>query len=214
MLAEPKAKKLKWSSDPQNLRWANDQSKFGLKMLEKMGWEEGKGLGKDGTGMNSHVEIRPIVDNKGLGFESTDTTVQLAQQSAYDNLLESLNKKYPQKKEREVTSATNDSVERTCFAIEKGTAKTRPLRYKKIIQEKDLSTKSKEEISSIFYREKSSKKSLKSDSKTSNFCGIKTQQSRLDSKKYFIGKTESHQKAKYSIKTYPNNDCKNGTKSN
>jgi hypothetical protein len=31
-------------SDPQNLFWANDSSKFGQKMLEKMGWQAGKGI--------------------------------------------------------------------------------------------------------------------------------------------------------------------------
>ncbi|KAM5164994.1 PIN2/TERF1-interacting telomerase inhibitor 1 [Mantella aurantiaca] len=41
MLAEPRRKQ-KWSLDPRNSAWSNDDSKFGQKMLEKMGWSKGK----------------------------------------------------------------------------------------------------------------------------------------------------------------------------
>ncbi|XP_075000937.1 PIN2/TERF1-interacting telomerase inhibitor 1 isoform X3 [Calonectris borealis] len=32
----------KWSVDPRNSAWSKDESKFGQKMLEKMGWSKGK----------------------------------------------------------------------------------------------------------------------------------------------------------------------------
>lgn len=35
-------RKLKWSVDPRNSAWSNDDSKFGQKMLERMGWSKGK----------------------------------------------------------------------------------------------------------------------------------------------------------------------------
>ncbi|XP_048154071.1 PIN2/TERF1-interacting telomerase inhibitor 1 isoform X2 [Corvus hawaiiensis] len=41
MLAEPRRRQ-KWSVDPRNSAWSNDDSKFGQKMLEKMGWSKGK----------------------------------------------------------------------------------------------------------------------------------------------------------------------------
>ncbi|XP_053920022.1 PIN2/TERF1-interacting telomerase inhibitor 1 isoform X2 [Cuculus canorus] len=41
MLAEPRRKQ-KWSVDPRNSAWSKDDSKFGQKMLEKMGWSKGK----------------------------------------------------------------------------------------------------------------------------------------------------------------------------
>uniref|UniRef100_A0A8C5PD84 G-patch domain-containing protein n=1 Tax=Leptobrachium leishanense TaxID=445787 RepID=A0A8C5PD84_9ANUR len=44
MLAEPHRKQ-KWSVDPRNRTQSKDESKFGQKMLEKMGWFKGKGLG-------------------------------------------------------------------------------------------------------------------------------------------------------------------------
>ncbi|XP_045432281.1 PIN2/TERF1-interacting telomerase inhibitor 1 isoform X2 [Pipistrellus kuhlii] len=41
MLAE-RRRKQKWALDPRNTRWSNDDSKFGQRMLEKMGWSKGK----------------------------------------------------------------------------------------------------------------------------------------------------------------------------
>eukprot|EP01147_Barroeca_monosierra_P000308 gene308-3677_t len=39
-----------WSLDPQGTTWANDENKFGFRMLQAMGWQKGKGLGAHGTG--------------------------------------------------------------------------------------------------------------------------------------------------------------------
>ncbi|XP_010621151.1 PIN2/TERF1-interacting telomerase inhibitor 1 isoform X2 [Fukomys damarensis] len=41
MLAE-RPRKQKWAVDPRNTAWSNDDSKFGQRMLEKMGWSKGK----------------------------------------------------------------------------------------------------------------------------------------------------------------------------
>ncbi|XP_077345314.1 PIN2/TERF1-interacting telomerase inhibitor 1-like [Lithobates pipiens] len=41
MLSQPRRKQ-KWSVDPRNSAWTKDDSKFGQKMLEKMGWSKGK----------------------------------------------------------------------------------------------------------------------------------------------------------------------------
>ena len=56
--------------DTQNKHWANDKSKFGLKMLQKMGWK-GEGLGKNQDGLKSHVKITKRSTNLGLGTEDT-----------------------------------------------------------------------------------------------------------------------------------------------
>ena len=52
-------------ADPQNTFWANDTSKFGRKMLERMGWADGQGLGADGRGSTTHVEVVRKSDNAG-----------------------------------------------------------------------------------------------------------------------------------------------------
>jgi hypothetical protein len=40
-LAEPRRRQ-KWTLNPRGNLWANDESKFGQKLMEKMGWEKGK----------------------------------------------------------------------------------------------------------------------------------------------------------------------------
>jgi len=39
-LAEPRRRQ-KWTVNPRGNLWANDESKFGQKLMEKMGWEKG-----------------------------------------------------------------------------------------------------------------------------------------------------------------------------
>lgn len=44
------------------------QSNLGFKMLERMGWSEGKGLGSEGQGITAPIgKNKPATDNKGLG---------------------------------------------------------------------------------------------------------------------------------------------------
>lgn len=42
-----------------------DDSKFGQKMLEKMGWKKGEGLGRNGQGLKENIKIRWKLDSKG-----------------------------------------------------------------------------------------------------------------------------------------------------
>lgn len=57
--------------DTQNMHWANDKSKFGYRMLQKMGWSEGKGLGVKEDGKVEHVRLRKKTGNQGVGARST-----------------------------------------------------------------------------------------------------------------------------------------------
>ena len=38
---------------------------YGMKMLKKMGWKDGEGLGKDGAGQQTHIQIKRRVENEG-----------------------------------------------------------------------------------------------------------------------------------------------------
>ena len=42
-----------------------DESKFGKKMLEKMGWTDGKGLGADESGETAHIKVKKRAANLG-----------------------------------------------------------------------------------------------------------------------------------------------------
>ena len=56
-----------FKDDPNNKRWAEDKSRLGFKLLEKMGWKEGDGLGKNRDGMTEHVKVSLKTDNSGIG---------------------------------------------------------------------------------------------------------------------------------------------------
>lgn len=69
MLAEPRRKQKIINLRAKNSIWSNDPNKFGQKMLEKMGWSTGKGLGANEDGIVEHVVALYKNDEKGLGYK-------------------------------------------------------------------------------------------------------------------------------------------------
>ena len=51
--------------DTQNQAWSKDTSNFGFRMLQKMGWGEGKGLGKNEDGMSAHIKMKKRGEHVG-----------------------------------------------------------------------------------------------------------------------------------------------------
>jgi Pin2-interacting protein X1 len=53
---------------------ASKPSSYAMKLMEKMGWKEGEGLGKNADGLSSHITMSKREDNLGLGLgqESKD----------------------------------------------------------------------------------------------------------------------------------------------
>ncbi len=51
----------------RNQTWAEDKNKFGYRMLQKMGWSEGKGLGKNEDGIKTHVRVKRRRTQSGIG---------------------------------------------------------------------------------------------------------------------------------------------------
>lgn len=43
-----------------------DKDRYGYQMLEKMGWADGKGLGREKSGSTSHVKIKKRKQNLGM----------------------------------------------------------------------------------------------------------------------------------------------------
>merc|ERR1719272_1531129 len=91
-MAESRSKQ-KWSKDPRGTQWSQDKSKFGFKMLEKMGWSEGSGLGASMTGRTEHVKVKNKRNNLGIGASQTDVNFNWLQtQDTFNTLLKDLNK--------------------------------------------------------------------------------------------------------------------------
>lgn len=67
MLAEPRRKKRSLNLRGKN-NWSDDPDKFGSKLMQKMGWTPGKGLGLNEDGKVDNVKVRFKDDNGGVGF--------------------------------------------------------------------------------------------------------------------------------------------------
>eukprot|EP00937_MAST-01D_sp_MAST-1D-sp2_P005233 g5233.t1 len=53
-------------------RTAPSSETFGQRMLEKMGWSKGKGLGKEEQGMSDHIKVKKREEAVGLGADEPE----------------------------------------------------------------------------------------------------------------------------------------------
>jgi Pin2-interacting protein X1 len=92
----------KISDDPNNKHWVNDTSAFGFKMMQKMGWSKGEGLGKNSDGSIKNLAILRKEDNQGVGSRGNESNVS-AKIVSFENVLKKLqpiNVKEKKKKEK------------------------------------------------------------------------------------------------------------------
>ncbi|XP_043643920.1 G patch domain-containing protein 4 isoform X2 [Drosophila teissieri] len=89
MLAEPRRRK-RYNLCPRGKALYEDENRFGTKMLEKMGWTKGSGLGANLSGEKDFVRIRFKNDAEGLGFEQRDDQWTV-HEDGFNGLLKSLN---------------------------------------------------------------------------------------------------------------------------
>ncbi|XP_014324688.1 PIN2/TERF1-interacting telomerase inhibitor 1 [Xiphophorus maculatus] len=145
MLAEPR-KKQKWSVDPRNSAWSNDDNKFGQKMLEQMGWSKGKGLGRSQQGSTDHIKVKVKNNKHGLGANASHEDNWIAHQDEFNELLAQLNNHHGQ--------TTSDEVppdEMKSFSLEeKSKISKKRVHYTKFTKGKDLSSRSETDLNCIF----------------------------------------------------------------
>jgi Pin2-interacting protein X1 len=175
ILAEPRRKQ-KISVDPQNQSWIRDEGKYGKKLMEKMGWTSGKGLGKTESGMADNIKLNPNTDSRGLGSDGRGYDhVWIEHQDNFNALLEQLNS--------QVAAVAPVGKEPKSFNLEEISKKSRArIHYHKFTRGKDLSSKSADDLACIVpvVHGKSKLKKLKMDksveeeqAKTEN--GVKTE---------------------------------------
>ncbi|KAF9914127.1 PIN2/TERF1-interacting telomerase inhibitor 1 [Lobosporangium transversale] len=99
--------KQRLAPDPRNLHWANDTNKFGYKMMEKMGWSQGKGLGAKEDGVQEHVKVRLKENNLGVGATKKTSDNWLGNTDAFSRLLADLNERV--EKETQENESKNNS---------------------------------------------------------------------------------------------------------
>ena len=89
-LAETKFKR-RIGDDPNNKNWSADKNGLGYRLLRKMGWTDGKGLGANLDGATKHVQFTACKDNLGIGAELNYEDKWIEQTASFDDLLKKLN---------------------------------------------------------------------------------------------------------------------------
>jgi Pin2-interacting protein X1 len=63
-----------------------------FRLMTQMGWEEGRGLGKDQQGITSHIRVKTRKDNAGVGTDEQKKAAQnwTVNTHIFDNILKNL----------------------------------------------------------------------------------------------------------------------------
>jgi hypothetical protein len=90
------------SADTLNKHWKENKSaSFGFKMMQKMGWDESKGLGKDENGRVDNIKVSKREVGLGLGSDAVVTLAEKgwsATSSSFESVLSLLNETYKKDK--------------------------------------------------------------------------------------------------------------------
>ncbi|XP_036096312.1 PIN2/TERF1-interacting telomerase inhibitor 1 isoform X1 [Molossus molossus] len=147
-------RKQKWAVDPRNTTWSNDDSKFGQRMLEKMGWSKGKGLGAQEQGATDHIKVQVKNNHLGLGATINNEDNWIAHQDDFNQLLAELNTCHG----LETADFSSDNKEKKSFSLEeKSKISKNRVHYKKFTKGKDLSSRSRTDLDCVFGKRQSKK---------------------------------------------------------
>ncbi|KAK7076853.1 PIN2/TERF1-interacting telomerase inhibitor 1 [Halocaridina rubra] len=150
MLAEPR-KKYKWVANPRGMDWVSDDNKFGQKLMEKMGWSKGKGLGREEQGDVDHVAVHVKNNTRGIGYKVSDDQ-WIQHYEGFENVLAGLNKQNDNANSPNDTSAANIACEkntqRTSLECLSKNSQAR-VHYHKFTRGKDLTRLNADDIGCI-----------------------------------------------------------------
>ncbi|KAG2393969.1 hypothetical protein C9374_003733 [Naegleria lovaniensis] len=141
-----KSAKFMFKDDPNNKRWAEDKSRLGFKLLEKMGWKEGDGLGKKRDGMTEHVKVAFKTDTAGIGAheEAKKERTVCQKMSSFSEVLERLKTTTKQ----DSSSSEDESTEKSKTEEEPKT-KTNRIHHHRRARSKMTSNYSQEDLAAI-----------------------------------------------------------------
>merc|ERR1711881_238120 len=131
-------RKQKWSADPRNIAWRTDNQdkNFGTKMMKKMGWKEGQGLGKSGQGRTSNITATVKNNMRGVGCSLKHNSEWVAGQDDFNAVLRMLND--------DDTSAFKQKK------MEQKRAIKRKAMHSRFVKAKDLSSSCKSDMQALF----------------------------------------------------------------
>jgi len=133
---------------PRESHWSRDDNKIGQKLLEKMGWAKGKGLGVREDGTPEAIRLPLKLNSEGIGYKETDNTYELADE--YEKILASLNQKYSNNSSASSSVCQEDDQDSGHESQSSQRSIRIRHRYSKIRTAKDVSSYSKEDLDIIF----------------------------------------------------------------
>merc|ERR1712227_484268 len=126
-------------------KWSEDKNKISVKMMEKMGWTQGNGLGAKEDGRTEHVKIKFKDEKRGVGCSLKYDRQWIAHQDSFNDLLAGLNSgESTQSKPILADKAKINSLEKT--------GDKAGHRYRKFTKGKDLTNASSKHLEEIFGR--------------------------------------------------------------
>lgn len=137
-------------SSSRNQEWL--EKGLGKKMLLKLGWKEGEGLGAEGQGRTVNVAVEKNMEQTGLGFKRTaeEDAGSVKQIATFNTLLTSLTAEYqeenkqPRKKSK--VKAPSSDEEESEEEVRPARGRRRP---RKFLDAKTTSNYSKEAMKAI-----------------------------------------------------------------
>jgi len=153
-LAAPR-RKTKYDIDPRNNAWANDDNKFGQKLMEKFGWAKGKGLGAQEDGETENIKVKVKNDKQGIGANNDYSDTWLDHQDDFNSILAALNTSHSAPGSGTATPTNEETVDAVSGSMEERskTSKSR-VHYKKFTQGKDLTRANASDLDALFGRRK------------------------------------------------------------
>ncbi|KZC10805.1 PIN2/TERF1-interacting telomerase inhibitor 1 [Dufourea novaeangliae] len=171
MLAEPRRKQ-KWTLNPRGKQWSEDSNKFGQKMLEKMGWTIGKGLGAHEQGMTEHVRVSYKDDTAGIGFKKDHLDKAWTEhQDSFNDFLQQLQKS----KDHNVIQIEEVKSELSGKSLELKSRQSKArVHYNKFTRGKDVNKYSPKDLANIFGQKELNVEEDKEESKNKNHENVKS----------------------------------------
>jgi Pin2-interacting protein X1 len=168
--------------------WEDEKNNFGTKMMQKMGWSHGQGLGKSKSGTTKFIRTRQKKDNAGIGSkQKTNDQEWQAANAVFNDLLKRLNSSSSNGNDDSTTDANGNTVD-----PKRGTSVVGdPLHYKtagaritsymagkqlysKFRKSKVMSNYSSEDMAAVFGRKADNSSSSNGDASNGNQAEFKS----------------------------------------